>query len=257
MGRNDMCFCMSGKKKKKCHPDIHEESLAAAKLNIYGQLDQNLKVHHEITDGITLCVEGCSDCCYDYFTIQEIEFDLILNELAKWDEDKLNNLINRVEKYWKMLESEYPEAKGLLANATDNEIEEINSSIDKTSFPCVFLDEATQLCQIYHSRPFKCRIFGNTYYYPNPVEGAMGIACQRYGRILNDDNFDILLCDATELLDKNTDLAIIHDKKRNVAVADPEYPLIYHLYQHFVVKKLGVTIVDFDKNFNSPRRINR
>lgn len=237
MGRNDLCFCMSGKKTKKCHPDIHEGSLAAAKLRIYGELNEKLTNHRQNANEKTLCIEGCSDCCFDYYTIQGIEFELILNELKKWDEERLNNLINRIDKYWKDLEYEHPETTRLLSNIKDEDIKEINSSIDKTSFPCLFLDETTHLCQIYQARPFKCRIFGNGYYYQED-EGAMGIACNRYGSILNDDNFDDLLCDVTEIIDKNTDLSIIQNKKGHIPVVNPEYPLIYHLYQHFVVDKL-------------------
>jgi Fe-S-cluster containining protein len=253
VGRNDLCFCMSGKKKKVCHPDIHEESEAAAKLKIYSKLEHNFKIHHQTTKGISLCVPGCIDCCFDYFAIQSIEFDLILNELARWDEEKLNNLIKRVDKYWAMFENEYPEATQVLLKGTDNDIDKINASIDKTSFPCVFLDATTRLCQIYDFRPFKCRIFGTTYHIPDPEDGALGIACPKYESILNDDNFDVILCDVTELLDENTDLAIIHDKKRNVAVIHPEYPLIYYLYQHFIVKKLGASIVSFDEKFKRSR----
>ena len=219
---------------------IHEEGKAAAKLKIYNQLENDLKTHRQLTNGTSLCVEGCSDCCFDYFSIQSIEFDLILNKLANWDEKRLKSLIKKVDRYWKMLVNEYPKVTRLLSNATDNDIEKINSSIDKTSFPCIFLDKTSRLCQIYDVRPFKCRIFGTTYYYPQADEGAMGITCQKYGSILNDDNFDVILCDVTELLDKNTDLSIVHDN-RDVAVINPEYPLIYYLYQHFIVKKLGVS----------------
>jgi len=177
---------------------IHEESQAAAKLRIYSQLENDLKTHRQLTNGTSLCVEGCSDCCFDYFSIQSIEFDLILNKLANWDEKKLKNLIKKVDRYWKMLVNEYPKVTRLLSKATNNDIEKINSSIDKTSFPCIFLDKTTRLCQIYDVRPFKCRIFGTSYYYPQSDEGAMGITCQKYGSILNDDNFDVILCDVTE-----------------------------------------------------------
>jgi len=252
MGRNDLCFCMSGKKKKNCHPDINEESEAAAKIIIYNQLENNFKEHIQIASGLSLCGPGCTDCCYDYFTVQSIEFDLIINELAKWDEEKLNNLIKRVDKYWSILKDEYPAATQLLLKATANDVEEINSSIDKTSFPCVFLDETTHLCQIYDFRPFKCRIFGTTYYCPQP-NSAYGIACIKYENVLTDDNFDAILCDVTVLLDENTTFSIIQDRKRNVAVLNCEYPLIYYLYQHFIVKKLGVSIVNFDEKFKKPR----
>jgi len=253
MGRNDLCFCMSGKKTKKCHPDIHEESIAAAKLKVYGELNEKLKGHRQNAKEDSLCIEGCSDCCFDYYTIQSIEFDMILNELSKWDEDRLNDLIKRVDKYWNMFEEEYPEVKKLLSSNNKKELEEINSSIDKTSFPCVFLDEITYLCQIYEVRPFKCRIFGNTYY--NTDEGAMAIACQKYESLLNDDTFYELLCDATEIIDKNTDLSILHDKKRNIAVLDSPYPLIYHLYKHFTVDGLGVKINNYDEKFTMTRYV--
>lgn len=211
MGRNDLCFCNSGKKKKKCHPDVHVESKAANKLKIYGQLQEEQNKHDEISEGISLCVETCSDCCHDYFTVQDMEFDLILDELSKWDEDKLNNIINRIEEYWSRLIDAQSEVGRLLKNISNDEINEINSKIEKTSFPCVFLNEDSRLCQIYNIRPFKCRIFGKTYY--QEEEGAMAIACQKYGRILDDENFNIFFYDVTKILDRNTDLAIIRIRK--------------------------------------------
>lgn len=247
MGRNDLCFCNSGKKKKKCHPEVHEESQAACKLEIYGKLQEEQDIHDKISEGISLCAEGCTDCCHDYFTIQDIEFDLILDELSKWDEDKLNNLINRVKEYWTKLVDEQPMVNRLLENISNAEINEINSKIEKTSFPCVFLNEDSGLCQIYNIRPFKCRVFGKTYY--QEEQGAMAIACQKYGRILDDDNFNIFFFDVTKILDKNTDLAIIQDKKQNIAMLELQYPLIFKLYDHFIVKKLGTTIDNYDEKF--------
>lgn len=38
MGRNDLCFCGSGKKQKKCHPNINEDSVAAKIIKLYTQL---------------------------------------------------------------------------------------------------------------------------------------------------------------------------------------------------------------------------
>lgn len=34
-----------------------------------------------------------------------------------------------------------------------------------------------------------------------------------------------------------------------MAFVTPEYPLIYNLYQHFIAKKLGLSIEDFDDKF--------
>ena len=40
MGRNDLCFCGSGKKQKKCHPNINEDSVAAKIIKLYTQLSK-------------------------------------------------------------------------------------------------------------------------------------------------------------------------------------------------------------------------
>jgi Fe-S-cluster containining protein len=154
--------------------------------------------------------------------------------LAKWSEEELNNLIEKVDKNWNILVEGHPEVRNFLLKTNNRDIDEINSLVDKTSFPCIFLDDNTNLCKIYDVRPFKCRIFGNTYYYPQD-EGGVAIVCHRYGRVINEDNFDLILYDVTELLDKNTDLSIIHDKSGNMPFLSPEYPLIYYLYQHFIV----------------------
>lgn len=43
MENNNLCFCGSGMKKKKCHPDIHEKSLFATLLHYYKELDDESK----------------------------------------------------------------------------------------------------------------------------------------------------------------------------------------------------------------------
>ena len=43
MGRNDLCFCGSGKKQKKCHPNINEDSVAAKIIKLYTQLSKELE----------------------------------------------------------------------------------------------------------------------------------------------------------------------------------------------------------------------
>ena len=43
MGRNDICFCGSGLKVKKCHNGLNEDSLVGNLIKIYYELDSIVK----------------------------------------------------------------------------------------------------------------------------------------------------------------------------------------------------------------------
>lgn len=47
MKRNEPCFCGSGKKLKRCHPDIRPDSRAAKLLNITGRLEERVQQYQE------------------------------------------------------------------------------------------------------------------------------------------------------------------------------------------------------------------
>lgn len=98
MGRNDLCFCGSGKKQKKCHPDIHEQSLAAKCLSLYGKIESIIKNYYNSGQQTPPCKKGCSDCCYNYFVISNIEFKIICKELQNWNKKQINKLVSATYK---------------------------------------------------------------------------------------------------------------------------------------------------------------
>ena len=69
MGNNNLCFCGSGIKKKKCHPDIHEKSLFATLLHYYKELDDESKTVQN-----PLCKKGCNECCESTFSVHNQNF---------------------------------------------------------------------------------------------------------------------------------------------------------------------------------------
>lgn len=127
MENNNLCFCGSGMKKKKCHPDIHEKSLFATLLHYYKELDDESKTVQN-----PLCKKGCNECCESTFSVSQSELFMILNSLKITDEiaiykAKADEIVNN--KY------EMP---------------------DK----CIFVDDYTGACRIYEVRPLVCRLYG-------------------------------------------------------------------------------------------------
>ena len=90
MGRNDLCFCGSGKKQKKCHPNINEDSVAAKIIKLYTQLSKELEENVYGKKNIK-CQKGCNACCKDYFAINEVEFAVIIINYIISEEDLIKN----------------------------------------------------------------------------------------------------------------------------------------------------------------------
>ncbi len=126
--RNSLCFCGSGKKKKKCHPDIHEKSLFATLLKYYKEIDDE----QALIDN-SMCKKGCSKCCEASFSISQAEFFMILNALE----------ITKDTQLFKRKADEFIANQGF----------EIGNR-------CIFVDDATGACRIYEVRPLICRQYG-------------------------------------------------------------------------------------------------
>jgi len=161
MIRNEKCFCGSGLKKKKCHGDIHDNSLVANVLKIYKELDE--KVFNNI---ICKCKEGCSRCCYDYFYISEEEFLVIMYYIENnFSKEKLKEIYNKADEYMRNLKENHKKEYNKLNDVTNGFVEKGNydkrkliPSINITEKACVFLENGK--CSIYKVRPFICRNYG-------------------------------------------------------------------------------------------------
>ena len=103
MGRNDICFCGSGLKVKKCHNGLNEDSLVGNLIKIYYELDSIVK---EKIDCI--CQEGCPECCSDYFYISEEEFLVIMNYMIRnFSEEEINKVKSKAQEYIMNIKENY------------------------------------------------------------------------------------------------------------------------------------------------------
>jgi len=109
MGRNDLCFCGSGKKIKKCHPDINEQSIAARLLRLYNEIDHSVDIYYQNTNHTAPCSKGCAECCYSDFPLSDIEFNLIIYEIRKWNRTEIESLIQRATILWERVNEKYPD----------------------------------------------------------------------------------------------------------------------------------------------------
>ncbi|WP_080967252.1 SEC-C metal-binding domain-containing protein [Bacillus atrophaeus] len=73
LSRNDLCFCGSGKKCKKCHSDVHPDSRAANLIDMHRNIEEKVISYQEKTGFIPPCHKGCYSCCFDDFSISEVE----------------------------------------------------------------------------------------------------------------------------------------------------------------------------------------
>lgn len=131
MGKNDLCFCGSGKKQKKCHSDIHEKSVVA---NLYRKISAIDEAVKKCTGSI--CKKGCCDCCTADFPISVDEFFLIVNALEIGG-NKAQLLLYR------------------------NDATEMLKSAPLNTNRCLFVDEKDGSCKIYDVRPLICREYGS------------------------------------------------------------------------------------------------
>lgn len=168
MGRNEKCFCGSGKKVKKCHPTISNNSKLA---DIY-VCNQKYDAAIEREFGQPKCPINCSSCCSHFFFIDESEFLLILdNILYKGGTTLLKEYINEAKEYQAYLEMNFPETMNKLdefmprSNAPDSEYNNSffndNMNWDRSK-PCIMLKDGK--CSVYEVRPNVCRTFGTSGY---------------------------------------------------------------------------------------------
>lgn len=162
MGRNDKCFCGSGKKVKKCHFTVKENSKLASIYIANSDFDKHVNEENIRAN----CPKECSACCSDFFYITENEFLLILDGLLKKGGSTLvNKYIDRANEYHQYLADYFPE----IINGLDEYMPKSDSisGVQKyfndnygwnRSRNCIFLENGK--CSIYEDRPHICRMYG-------------------------------------------------------------------------------------------------
>jgi len=254
MGRNDPCFCGSGKKLKKCHPDIHEESFAAETYRLYAEIDRCIQEHYKDKNIDIPCFKGCYACCYDAFLISDIEFSIIAYEMRKWEKEKIDNIAEKAKKYWEEFRKTEPEIsrtfEEVMETADINYIDAANVlELKRLPYPCVFLDENNK-CSIYNFRPVVCRLQGTAY-----IQDDNGEVCENIGNINSAKKWQ---ANISHLIPKINELSIINDTTKNIDIVLRQTLFLYAVYRYFV-KYDGLNIPDEEYKFQMSKQqyINR
>jgi len=243
MGRNDKCFCGSGKKYKNCHNDIHEESIAADVLRLYSSIDEDIKVNNKKK----ICQKGCSECCSDFFLISEAEFAVILSYFkSTYGNEMTNELIKKGIEFSKTFEKDEPEYfRQLTENMnTSKSLDSLNRLIinnipEKQSLPCVFLNNENQ-CMIYDVRPVICRIHG---IYLKSTDSKNVRVCSKIPTYESNIS-NMLYLDNYE--EKMKELFQYKVENKNLVMIRREYPIFYYFKFYFDQNK------DVEFYFNHP-----
>lgn len=170
MGRNDICFCGSGKKRKKCHSYIREDSYIESLYEMYYEIETIKEGYQYPLDHP--CKKGCYDCCYDWFSITMLEFEAILASLKRKGMDYTKQVFEIALEYNVLMEKKDPELYSYLEQdlsgrdvAEDFKFQRrlYGSRPTRLPFPCPLLDKKNKSCTVYEDRPFICRTHGNTF----------------------------------------------------------------------------------------------
>ncbi|MDP7981335.1 YkgJ family cysteine cluster protein [Bacillus sp. WLY-B-L8] len=173
MGRNELCFCGSGKKQKKCHINVDQDSYIGNLYKKYFKIDNVLsdyKVTHKEFEGHP-CKKGCFNCCYDVFPVSVLEFELLLEEMRNIGLEFAEMVFEKALKHLELFRESNPdlyrrlEEDASFKGKREIDIQDIEQyeQTKRFPFPCPMLDENTGSCTIYNKRPMICRTFGTTH----------------------------------------------------------------------------------------------
>ncbi len=118
-----------------------------------------------------VCKPGCTQCCVGVFAIHQLDAARLregLRQLSVSDPKRAWSVRERARKSVERLANDFPgdPATGLLDPSDEAEARFEDFANDET---CAALDPRTGLCDLYHSRPMTCRVFGP------PVRSEQGL----------------------------------------------------------------------------------
>lgn len=232
MGRNDLCFCGSGKKKKKCHANINENSIAAEIIKFYKEFDNELQ--RNVFEKLNVkCKKGCCECCGDFFPISEVEFAIIMDYLMQEKgKDTVQMIIKKGLEQNEFFKREYPDyyqqlEEDLNGRGVDEALRlTIQNMPTKQGEQCVFLNDDAS-CSIYEVRPIICRTYGLCY--RSSMQDDYNI-CSKIPCLK--DAKKNMLC-----IDKYNDIInsayLYKDKNGNSTIMRRQYPIFYFIRMYF------------------------
>jgi len=185
MGKNDLCFCGSGKKVGLCHPHVNEASLVASLLKLYDSIDKRNMLAQNA------CKRGCADCCTDDFDIPLSEFIGILYYLGIGNERALG-------KSWRAL------------------IDKWNPSVNGM---CLFLHPKKRSCSIYAVRPIVCRNYGSVVQYTEQCDPCIPMSkAPNPPKLIDEDDYPFIDVITNRYKLKGSGYIYIPPKPRPIAV---------------------------------------
>lgn len=135
-------------------------------LKLYQDIDTTIEKHYKSRKKQPPCSNGCASCCSQFFEISDLEFQMIFEEISKWDDDKKKELSKRADilfetfkEYWSNFANTYFSPENIKLN---NEDYYSDTERFEVSLPCVFLSPEGS-CTVYNRRPNICRTTGVGY----------------------------------------------------------------------------------------------
>jgi Fe-S-cluster containining protein len=169
MAKKERCFCGSGKASKNCHR-VTSDSRAANLFNLYDEVEHTVEVYFESAKDKPQCFSGCNYCCSDFFTVSEVELEIIMDEIhTTWTEQEIINLYKKVMDNVRAFQVEHPDLDNAILTQLNYEgdlskFKSFKGGKTRTSFPCPLLNQENGKCSVYNKRPMVCRTHGTTHF---------------------------------------------------------------------------------------------
>lgn len=251
--RNAPCFCGSGKKYKKCHPDIVYDSAFAELITLYNKINERIANNTNFEK--LKCGRGCAECCYQNFSVWPIEFYYILYMIhSTAGIEKVYQYIEKGYNMWLNYENTYPDlANKLRANAEEKDLKFIYDLMEKSNldnnFPCPFLNVSEGTCEVYDARPLICREYAVSYRkkYNYPIS-----FCSNTMYTIDYEEY------MTDISDINSDcLMKFYSEKFKVSATDRPYPIFYFCKIAYLNKDNLLNKINEMKNISKTQYIDQ
>ncbi|WP_424768003.1 YkgJ family cysteine cluster protein [Paenibacillus sp. sgz302251] len=242
MAKKERCFCGSGKASKNCHR-VASDSRAAHLFELYDQVETTVRTYFKHTDNSHQCFSGCNNCCSDFFTVSEVELEIIMDEIhTTWTEQEIINLYKKVMDNVRAFQSEHPDLDNAIQTQLDYEgdlskFKSFKGGKTRTSFPCPLLDQESGKCSVYNKRPMVCRTHGTTHFkLDEKLNSIESTVCEYIpSRLKNNDTTP----DATDLQTNYEEIVNVTTKQGSLYIR--KMPLFYGIYTFASMQRFNPT----------------